>query len=244
MQEKANANFRLKKNKPNLREYIAATALLHYYEKDMSGAEQKQIRSACKTELSGENHIRIVARSMKEQHNNRLIEAVLQDLNEQERQFLYEKYKKNTPELNIGLKLNTVPTTLQYWRRSIFTEMAELLFFKLPRKDAFSIRKVSTLADVLREYIDFLSQHDLYIDPDTLHELRERQIVYEKAGRALQVLATAEPKNIMETIVKARLVDRFASIETLAKRTGVSVGMAWKQLEKFISQHYHRTFWQ
>ena len=29
MQEKATANFRLKKNKPNLREYIAATALLH-----------------------------------------------------------------------------------------------------------------------------------------------------------------------------------------------------------------------
>ena len=237
--EKRQQDFRVRKERPKLREFLATRAVLHYYEEDTEVAEEKRMLDLCERELSSENKTRLYLRLMKEYNNDRIVEAVLNEAGKVERQFFHDKYKENLPIVNIGMKLHASPATLLYWQNAMLAEIASLMFYQLPPKDVFSISIVSTLVSIIRQMVNFLRQYDTgEMDRSTLRELEQRGIVYHNILLALERCSLDDAGDVMSRVVKARMADRAASIDSLARMLGLSTGMVCKQLDLFATQHF------
>ena len=232
-EKKLRQEFRVRRDKPKLREYLATRALLHYYEDDLERGEAVQVKALCERNLSSENQARLLFRIMRERSNDRLVAAVLDEADKSERQFLYDKYKLNLPMVRISVKLHASPNCLLYWQNALLEEIAALMFFQLPRRAFFSILKLQVLAECLGDMLRLHGQYNSgMFDSRTVRELARRKEMYEQARKVLERCRDGDG-TVMGQVVKARLEDRSASIDSLARKLGISVGMVCKQLDMF-----------
>jgi hypothetical protein len=228
----------MRKAEPKLKLYLAQKALYHYYEKDVYTDEEKRcIAQYCKDNMQNDNLIKLSMRVMKERNNDRIVGCILDEASEEERQFLYSKYKLNMTYVSISMKLHVHPNGLQRWRDKFLTEIATMLFFELPDTDAFSITKLQIIIDVMDENIVFFEKfYTDKVNSKSLQILINRQQRYQKVLASLKRVISQEPKDSLGKIIKAKLNNNTASVEELSKISGFSTGMISEKLMAFSNQ--------
>ena len=229
----------MRKAEPKLKLNLAQKALYRYFEKNMYSEEYRQsIMQYCKENMTNENLIKLSMRIMKEQNNNKIIKCILNEASEEERQFLYNKYKQNLTFVAIAMKLHVHPNGLQRWRDKFLTEIAIMLFYELPANDIYSIAKIKLLIEVLAENIEFLEgTYKGKADPNVLNTFRIRKEKYQQILDRLEYIQKNTPKDSLEQIIKLKLKYTNASVEELAKKSGFSTGTICEKLNRF-SVHY------
>ena len=188
----------------------------------------------CKESMSNDNLIKLSMRITKEQNNNKIIKCILNEASEEEREFLYSKYKYNLTFVAIAMKLHVHPNGLQRWRDKFLTEIAIMLFYKLPANDIYSIAKIRLLIDLLAENIEFLEgTYKDKADINILNTFRSRKGKYQQILNRLEYIQQNIPKDSLEKIIKLKLNYTSDSLEELAKKSGFSTGTICEKLNHF-----------
>ena len=228
------------RSKPKLRQYIAARAIYHYFsEDDFTEGEQREILAYCSQHMSGDNQARFMLRLLTEVNNDKIVDCVLKEANETERQFIYCRYKQGMSRVNMSMKLNAHHNSLYYWHEHLLEKIFSMMFFKLPKSEAFSIRSVETITEILGETLDFLQSHcQGMVRQPTMSELSKRYKVYARAGHALRRYSECQPQNTQGRVIKAKLDEPSASIESLARMLRLSTGTVCEHLTAFTSKYY------
>lgn len=222
---------------PKLKLALAKNALIHFFRNSYWTKDELDFIRSFLSESNSGKVTKLKVRLLSEENNDMLVAAVLADASQEEFNFLYSKYRLGNSFVQISMKLNVHPNSLQRWRDKYLTEIAALLEYNLPTNDIFSRNKVEALVFVLERTIAFYEAYG-NADTDALHSLKTKLNVYQNLLFALKFFLVTESNHLAFRTIRTKILNQHISISELESLTNSSHSSIAYYLQLFKRQFY------